>query len=97
MTTRTKVDIISQILETASSGVSTKSKIMNRANLNYEQLKEYLKTLYDMNLLSYNADSHTFKTTEKGFRFLETYYKLDDVIQSRRTTTANLRAEIDNI
>jgi predicted transcriptional regulator len=97
MTPRTRIDIISQILETASSGVSTKSKIMHRANLNYEQLKEYLMVLYDMNLLSYNPDTHTYKTTEKGFRFLETYYKLDDVIQSRRTTIANLGAEIDNI
>jgi predicted transcriptional regulator len=81
MTSRSRIDIISKILETVNSGVTTKIKIMYRANLSYEQLKEYLMTLYDMNLLNYDSDTQTFRTTEKGFRFLEIYNKLDEVLR----------------
>jgi predicted transcriptional regulator len=81
MTTRSRIDIISKILETVNSGITTKIKIMYRANLSYEQLKEYLMTLYDMNLLNYDSDTQTFRTTEKGFRFLEIYNKLDEVLR----------------
>jgi predicted transcriptional regulator len=81
MTSRSRIDIISHILETINSGVTTKIKIMVKANLSYVQLKDYLMTLYDKDLLNYNPDTHTFRTTEKGFRFLEIYYKLDDILR----------------
>ena len=81
MTIRTRIEIISQILETANGGVTSKIKIMYRANLSYAQLKDYLMTLSDKDLLSYDLDTRTFKTTEKGLRFLEIYNKLDDVMR----------------
>lgn len=84
MTTRSRIDIISHILETVNSGVTTKMKIMYKANLSYEQLKAYLMTLYDKNLLIYDSDTHTFRTTEKGFRFLEIYNRLDDIMREER-------------
>ena len=80
MTGRTKIDIMSQILEIANGGVSTKIKLMYRANLSYVQLKGYLMALSDKGLLSYDLNSNTFKTTEKGLRFLEIYNKLDEVM-----------------
>jgi predicted transcriptional regulator len=81
MTSRSRIDIISQILETANGGVSTKIKIMYKANLSYAQLKDYLVTLSNKNLLRYDAYTQTFKTTEKGLRFLEIYNKLDDIMR----------------
>jgi predicted transcriptional regulator len=41
---RSRIDIISQILETANGGVTTKVKIMYKANLSYAQLKDYVST-----------------------------------------------------
>ena len=81
MTIRSRIEIISQILETANGGVTSKIKIMYKANLSYAQLKDYLMTLSDKDLISYDLDTRTFKTTEKGLRFLEIYNKLDDVMR----------------
>jgi predicted transcriptional regulator len=81
MKTRTRIDIISQILETANGGVTTKIKIMYRTNLSYAQLKGYLMTLSDKDLLRYDLDTNTFKTTEKGLRFLEIYHKLYNIVR----------------
>jgi predicted transcriptional regulator len=80
MTNRTRIEIISQILEIANGGVTCKTRIMYKANLSYAQLKEYLRTLSDKDLLSYDLDTRTFKTTERGLRFLKTYSHLNDII-----------------
>jgi predicted transcriptional regulator len=73
---RSRTDIISQILDTANGGGATNSKIMYKACLNYNQLKEYLMVLSQSDLLSYDGQTHKFKTTEKGLRFLETYNQI---------------------
>ncbi len=78
---RGRIDIIKQILETANGGVTTKIKIMYKANLSYIQLKDYLMILSNKNLLSYDLNTNTFKTTEKGIIFLEIYNKLDDIMR----------------
>ena len=39
---RSRIEIISQILESANGGGVRKSKIMYKALLDYDQLKEYL-------------------------------------------------------
>lgn len=79
MTIRTRIEIISQILETANGGVTSKIKIMSKANLSYAQLKDYLMTLSDKDLLSYDLDTRTFKTTGKGLMFLKAYGQLDQL------------------
>ena len=79
MTVRNRIEIISQILEVANGGVTSKTKIMARANLSYIQLQNYLITLSDKELLRYDLDTHTFKTTEKGLKFLKVYSQLDQL------------------
>jgi predicted transcriptional regulator len=79
MTIRTRIEIISQILETANGGVTSKMKIMSKANLSYAQLKDYLMTLSHKDLLSYDLDTRTFKTIEKGLMFLKAYGQLDQL------------------
>ncbi len=82
MTYRDRIDIISQILEAANGSYPTRSKIAYKVFLNYNQLKEYLTLLTEKDLLHYEEDSSTFKTTEKGLRFLYTYNQMDDMIKA---------------
>ena len=79
---RSRIDIISQILEVANGRSATKTKIMYRALLSYNQLKEHLMLLTEKDLLRYNKDTQTFKTTEKGLRFLQLYNQIDDIIKA---------------
>jgi predicted transcriptional regulator len=45
--------------------------IMYKVLLNHPELKEFWTILSENNLLSYDVDAQTFKTTEKGLRFLK--------------------------
>ncbi len=78
---RSRIDIISQILEVANGGNATRSKILYKGFLSYAQMKEYLTVLTKTDLLSYDLDTHTFKTTEKGLRFLDIYNQMDGMIK----------------
>jgi predicted transcriptional regulator len=103
MTGRNRIDIISQILETTNGGITTKIRIMVKTNLSYAQLKEYLMTLSNKDLLHYDLDTHTFKTTEKGLRFLEIYNKLDHILreeghqQQQQIWAANLGTQTEKV
>jgi predicted transcriptional regulator len=79
---RSRTEIISVILDTANGGGATKTKIMYKAYLSYAQMKEYLRVLTENNLLTYNVDTQTFKTTEKGLRFLDTFNQMDSMIKA---------------
>jgi predicted transcriptional regulator len=78
---RSRIDIIGQILEVANSGDATKTKIMYKALLGYDQLKEYLRLLAKNDLLHCDFVTQTFKTTEKGLRFLKFYNQISDIIR----------------
>ena len=78
---RDKIDIISQILTIANGGGVTRTKIMYRGFLSFAQIKEYLMLLTEKELLCYDIDSQTFKTTEKGLRFLDIYNQIYDVLK----------------
>ena len=84
---RTSVEIIAEILKIANGGNVTRTKIMYSAFLNYFQLKEYLPMLTERDLLGYNADTRTFKTTEKGLMLLGTYNLLVDLMLKKNEKT----------
>ncbi len=63
---RSRIDIISQILEAANGGNATKTKIMYKTFLSYDQLKDGLTVLTEKDLLRYDENTPTFKITEKG-------------------------------
>jgi predicted transcriptional regulator len=44
---------------------------MSKAFLSYYQLNQYLTVLTEGDLLRYDLHTQTFKTTEKGVRFLD--------------------------
>ena len=73
---RSRIDIFSQILVAAQGADTKKTKIMYKASLSDQALNEYLEILTDSDLLHFRLDIRTFKTTEKGLRFLETYNKM---------------------
>jgi predicted transcriptional regulator len=81
---RNRIEIICQILEVANGGVTKKIEIMYKANLSYTQLKEYGMVLAESDLLQYDLDKQTFKTTEKGLRFLDAYNHMDAVMKAKK-------------
>jgi predicted transcriptional regulator len=76
---RSRTDITAQILEAANGGV-TKTKIMYKAFLSYAQLKEYLTVLVQNGLLEYDERGQTYKTTDKGNRFLKIYNQIGEFV-----------------
>jgi predicted transcriptional regulator len=82
MRNRSNIDIMAEVLNAASDKTGAgRTKIMYRAFLSYTQLKEYLPALTERRLLSYDADTQTFKTTQKGLRFLNTYTQIYNAIK----------------
>ena len=83
---RSRTEIVRQILEIANKGNhgALRTRIMYGAFLSLAQFKEYLRLLTDNDLLRYDRQTHAFKTTEKGLRFLEIYNKMSDVTKTQR-------------
>jgi predicted transcriptional regulator len=77
---RSRIEIMGEVLDAANGGV-TKTKVMYHTFLSYTQLKEYLGVLTENDLLNYDAYTQTFKTTEKGLRFLDTFNQMDGMIK----------------
>jgi predicted transcriptional regulator len=82
---RSRTDIVSEILEAAQGGTS-KTKIMYKAFLSYAQLKEYLAVLEENRLLEYDKGTETFKTSEKGVRFLKLYNQIGEMVSPEQET-----------
>jgi predicted transcriptional regulator len=78
---RSRTEIVSMILE-AANGVTTKTKIMYKSMLSYNQLKEYLSILIRNNLLEYIEGTHQFKTTEKGLNFLKLHREMAELLHT---------------
>ena len=74
---RGKLDIIAEILLFCERQ-KTKTSIMYNANLNYSQLKNHMDTLTSQGLLAKNINKYL--TTEKGYRFLELFAQLNDLL-----------------
>lgn len=51
---------------------------MYNANLNYSQLKSHMNTLTSQGLLAKKVNKYT--TTQKGYRFLELFGQLNDLL-----------------
>ena len=76
---RSRTEIVSNILDVANGG-TTKSKIMYKAMLSYNQLKEYLSVLIENNLLEYREGTHEFRTTEKGLNLLKIHNEMGELL-----------------
>jgi predicted transcriptional regulator len=74
-----------QILEIANGSDTKKTRIMSKAFLSHQQLNQYLGVLTEDDLLRYDGNMQTFKTTEKGIRFLDTLNRMDEMIKVQET------------
>jgi predicted transcriptional regulator len=81
---RSRTEIVAMILEAANGG-ATKTKIMYKAFLSYNQLKEYFSILIENNLIEYLDGAHKFKTTEKGLNFLKMHNEIGELLQTTIT------------
>ena len=78
------LNVVSLILEVSSNNdddakkkTITATKIMYNTLLNHPRLKDYWTGLTELGLLEYDITTNTFKTTEKGLRFLEVFSELN--------------------
>jgi len=78
---RDRIDIICQVLEAASGDYTKKTRIMSKAFLSHSQLNRYLRVLTPGELISYDSGAQTYKTTEKGIRFLDIHNQMDEMIK----------------
>ncbi len=81
MKNRSRTEIVAMILDSANGG-ATKTKIMYKAFLSYHQLKEYLSVLIENGLIEYINGTQTFKTTEKGLKFLKMHNEIGELLQT---------------
>ncbi|MDQ3884800.1 MAG: winged helix-turn-helix domain-containing protein [Thermoproteota archaeon] len=88
---RDKMEIIISILEAAnnngrtgssrdSSSGASRTRIAYNAFLSHSQLKHYLSVLTDKGMVKHDPSTQTYKTIEKGYRFLITYSEMDEMI-----------------
>lgn len=84
MGNRSRTEIISQILESANVGGATMTKLKYKAFLSQDQLEEYLMVLIESDLLRYDNEMRTFKTTEKGLTFLQAYNQIDQMLKEQQ-------------
>jgi predicted transcriptional regulator len=71
---RSKVDIVYDILVSATGGGAKKTHILYKANISSTQVESYFSALLAHNLLQKAHDldgNNVFRTTEKGMRFIE--------------------------
>ena len=78
---RSRTEIVGNILDAANGG-ATKTKIMYKAFLSYNQLKEYFSILIENNLIEYLDGARKFKTTEKGLNFLKMHNEIGELLQT---------------
>ena len=87
---RSRTDIVSQILQAANGSV-TKTKLMYKVFLSYEQIKEYLAILIQSGLVEYIEETQTYKTTEKGLKFLKMYEQMQQELIMTTNNNNNTR------
>ena len=90
------LSVVSLILEVSSNNEDdakkktiTATKIMYNTLLNHPRLKDYWTGLTELGLLEYDITTNTFKTTEKGLRFLEVFSELNEREREEHQETKN--------
>jgi predicted transcriptional regulator len=70
------------MIESASKGGVTKTKIMYMAFVPHEQMAEFLALLTENDLITFDRRTHLYSTTPKGMQFLNAYNNLHDCLSS---------------
>jgi predicted transcriptional regulator len=76
---RSRTDIVGSILEATNGGGANKTKIMYKAFLSFEQLKEYLRDLLQNDLIEFEEGHKTYTTTAKGIQLLQIFNNMEEL------------------
>ncbi|HYA84225.1 MAG TPA: winged helix-turn-helix domain-containing protein [Candidatus Bathyarchaeia archaeon] len=76
---RSRSEIVGLLLDAANGGGATKTKLMYKAYLSFNQLREYLSLLVENGLKEYEEGMRTYRTTEKGIRLLQIQNTMDEI------------------
>jgi predicted transcriptional regulator len=76
---RSRSEIVGLLLDAANGGGATKTKLMYKAYLSFNQLREYLSLLVENGLIQYEEGMRTYRTTEKGIRLLQIQNTMDEI------------------
>jgi predicted transcriptional regulator len=76
---RSRNEIVGLLLDAANGGATTKTKLMYKAYLSFNQLREYLALLIENGLIDYEEGVGSYRTTEKGMRVLHLQNEMDEV------------------
>lgn len=79
---RSRTELIAGILEVIGTEGELTTRIMYRANTSQHELKEYLRELLRLRLITYNEDSRKYYITGNGLRFMELYNGLREHLDS---------------
>lgn len=80
MKNRSRLEIKAKIVETIGENGAIQSKIMYNVYLSFLQMKKYLNTLQNKNLITFDANDQIYKLTDKGKRFLVLYRKMTESV-----------------
>jgi predicted transcriptional regulator len=75
---RSRSDIVGLVLDAANGGGATKTKLMYKAYLSFNQLREYLAFLIENGLIDYEGHQ-TYRTTENGMRVLQLQNRIEEI------------------
>jgi predicted transcriptional regulator len=75
---RSRSDIVGLLLEAANGGGATKTKLMYKAYLSFNQLREYLTLLVENGMIEYEG-GQTYRTTDRGMRVLHLQNEMNEV------------------
>jgi len=79
---RSHFEIIGLVLEAVKAESATPFSIMKHANVNFMQLKKYLKSLTEIGFLEVEIKSSTifYRASKEGLEFLRQYYTLIEML-----------------
>ena len=83
---RSHFEIIGLVLEAVKADSATPFSIMKHANVNFMQLKKYLKSLTEIGFLEVEIKRTTisYKASKEGLEFLKQYYALIEMLLTAR-------------
>jgi predicted transcriptional regulator len=89
---RERNQIVADILHQCKEN-KRKSHVMQKANLNFDQVNHYLGDLQSRGLVepSFTEDSRTYRTTDRGREFLDCYQKLIGMFKGHRSNENSKR------
>jgi predicted transcriptional regulator len=77
---RSSNEIIDSILHSLGTEGATRTRVMYGSYLSYNQLNEYLSTLLERDLITYEPGTKLYRITFKGSRYLALYSEIRELV-----------------